>query len=76
MVKKNHRSKDSIWVIMYRKSADMPSMDWSDAVDEALCFGWIDSTRKTLDEGSFAQYFSAVSPIAIGLRSIKQRWKG
>lgn len=36
----------------------MPTVDWSDAVDEALCFGWIDSQRKSIDEEKFMQRFS------------------
>tara|TARA_R110002096_G_scaffold300753_1_gene495495 strand:+ start:24 stop:482 length:459 start_codon:yes stop_codon:yes gene_type:complete len=36
----------------------MASLSWSDAVDEALCFGWIDSTKKTIDEERYMQYFS------------------
>ncbi|MCD6066899.1 MAG: hypothetical protein K0S33_1725 [Bacteroidetes bacterium] len=36
----------------------MPSISWSEAVDEALCFGWIDSTRKSLDDEKFMQFFS------------------
>lgn len=35
-----------------------PSISWSEAVDEALCFGWIDSTKKTIDKERYMQYFS------------------
>lgn len=41
-----------------KKSANASSLSWSEAVDEALCFGWIDSTKKTLDNQSFIQFFS------------------
>lgn len=61
-LKNHHREKQSVWLIMYRKSTGKPSMEWSDAVDEALCFGWIDSTRKTLSPDSFAQYFTRRKP--------------
>lgn len=40
----------------------MPSISWSDAVDEALCFGWIDSVRKTIDEEKFVQFFGKRKP--------------
>jgi uncharacterized protein YdeI (YjbR/CyaY-like superfamily) len=53
----NHAKKRSIWLICYKKKAGKPTISWSDAVDEALCFGWIDSTRKTLDEERFIQFF-------------------
>jgi uncharacterized protein YdeI (YjbR/CyaY-like superfamily) len=40
----------------------IPSLSWSEAVDEALCFGWIDSTKKTIDEERYMQYFSRRKP--------------
>lgn len=57
-LKKNHSKADAVWVIFYKKSSGKPTLSWSDAVDEALCFGWIDSTKKTLDEESSIQFFS------------------
>jgi uncharacterized protein YdeI (YjbR/CyaY-like superfamily) len=62
----NHASETSVWVIFYKTASDMPSMSWSEAVDEALCFGWIDGIRKTLDEDRFIQRFSK--------RKIKTTW--
>lgn len=59
---KNHIDKQSIWVIFYRTSSDKPSLTWSEAVDEALCFGWIDSTRKSIDSESYMQYFTKRKP--------------
>lgn len=53
----NHETADFIWLLYYKKHTNRPSITWSDAVDEALCFGWIDSTRKTLDEERYIQYF-------------------
>ena len=55
---KNHVHKDAVWLIMYKQSTNKPSVTWSDAVDEALCFGWIDSIKKTLDEERTIQFFS------------------
>lgn len=40
----------------------MPSLSWSEAVDEALCFGWIDSTKKTIDKERYRQYFTKRKP--------------
>ncbi len=56
-LEKNHLSNDSIWLIYHKKSTGNSSLTWSEAVDEALCFGWIDSRRKTLSENQFIQYF-------------------
>lgn len=61
-LEKNHQSKQAVWLVYYRKKSNVPSLSWSEAVDEALCFGWIDSTRKTIDDFSFMQFFSKRKP--------------
>lgn len=58
----NHQREESIWVVFYKVSSDVPSLTWSEAVDEALCYGWIDSTKKTIDKESYKQYFSKRKP--------------
>lgn len=62
----NHTRENGIWVIQYNKKSGKPSVSWSDAVDEALCFGWIDSLKKKLDDESSIQYF--------GKRKSKSTW--
>ncbi|MCJ0743131.1 YdeI/OmpD-associated family protein [Pedobacter montanisoli] len=54
----NHFLKKDVWVVFYVKSSEKPSITWSDAVDTALCFGWIDSKRVKIDEESSHQFFS------------------
>ena len=54
----NHQSENSVWLLFYKKKSKIPSLTWSQAVDEALCFGWIDSVKKTVDADSYKQYFS------------------
>lgn len=54
----NHDKKQSIWLIYYKKKSNVSTVSYSDAVDEALCFGWIDSKTKPLDKQSFMQFFS------------------
>lgn len=61
-LEKNHQSKQSVWLVYYTKKSNFPSISWSEAVDEALCFGWIDSTKKTIDDSSFMQLFSKRKP--------------
>jgi len=61
-LEKNHHSKQSVWLIFYTKRSNVPSLSWSEAVDEALCFGWIDSTKKKIDDSSFMQFFSRRKP--------------
>jgi uncharacterized protein YdeI (YjbR/CyaY-like superfamily) len=43
----NHKTSREIWLVYYRKETGKPRISYNDAVDEALCFGWIDSTQKT-----------------------------
>lgn len=57
-LQKNHDKKKSVWLIYYKKESSKPTFPWSDAVDEALCFGWIDSVRKPIDDEKFIQFFS------------------
>lgn len=57
-LEKNHESENAIWLVFYKVSSSKPSLSWSEAVDEALCFGWIDSTKKTIDQESYKQYFT------------------
>lgn len=61
-LEKNHQSKQSVWLVFYTKKSNVPSLSWSEAVDEALCFGWIDSTRKKINDISFMQFFSKRKP--------------
>ena len=61
-LKKNHKSQQSVWLILYKKNSDKPTIGWSGAVDEALCFGWVDSKRKPFDEEKFLQFFSKRKP--------------
>lgn len=55
---KNHLSKQSVWLVLYVKSSEQPSITWSEAVDVALCFGWIDSKKVKIDEETSHQFFS------------------
>ncbi|MCU4177066.1 YdeI/OmpD-associated family protein [Carboxylicivirga sp. N1Y90] len=54
----NHDKKEAVWVIFHKKSSPSHNMSWSESVDEALCFGWIDSVKKSIDSEKFKQYFS------------------
>ena len=61
-LEKNHQSKQSVWLVYFKFSTKVASVSWSEAVDEALCFGWIDSTKKTIDKDRYMQYFSRRKP--------------
>ncbi|HEX6370215.1 MAG TPA: YdeI/OmpD-associated family protein [Longimicrobium sp.] len=58
----HHRTEKEIWLVYPRKHSGKPRIPYNDAVEEALCFGWIDSTQKTLDEDHTAQRYSPRRP--------------
>jgi uncharacterized protein YdeI (YjbR/CyaY-like superfamily) len=58
----HHATRQSVWVVYYKKAANQPSLTWSQAVDEALCFGWIDSQARPIDDEKYQQYFSRRKP--------------
>jgi len=61
----NHNSKQAVWLVYYKKKTNISSVSYNDAVDEALCFGWIDSTRKSLDHETFMQFFCRRKPNSV-----------
>lgn len=54
----NHLSKQAVWLVFHSKSSGKPSISWSEAVDVALCFGWIDSKKIKIDAETSHQFFS------------------
>ena len=61
----NYNKKEAVWLIFYKKTSPNHNLSWSESVDEALCFGWIDSTKKTIDKERYMQYFSRRKPNSI-----------
>lgn len=57
-LEKNHSISDGIWLIFYKKSTGKPVVAYNDAVEEALCFGWIDSKLKKVNEQYYIQSFT------------------
>lgn len=64
----NHATETRVWLIIYRKQSGTPSVYYDDAVNEALCFGWIDSKPNKRDGESYYQFFSRRNP--------KSKWSG
>ena len=54
----HHKTKSEIWLVYHRKVTGKPRIPYNDAVEEALCYGWIDSIQKTVDAERTAQRFS------------------
>src|SRR6184192_2932604 len=61
-LEKHHQTITEQWVGFHRKASGRPSITWPEAVDEALCFGWIDGLRKTMDAGSYKIRFTPRRP--------------
>jgi uncharacterized protein YdeI (YjbR/CyaY-like superfamily) len=61
-LEQNHRTKPEIWLVYYRKASGKPRIPYDEAVEEALCFGWIDSILKPIDDERFAQRFTPRRP--------------
>lgn len=74
-LQENHSSAPFIWLVYYKKQANRSTLTWSEAVDEALCFGWIDSTAKTIDEEKFMQFFTKRKPTSVWSKINKEKVK-
>jgi uncharacterized protein YdeI (YjbR/CyaY-like superfamily) len=57
-LEKNHQSEKAVWLIIYHKSSEVKSVYYAEAVEEALCFGWIDSVKHKRDKESAYQFFA------------------
>src|SRR5687767_10092810 len=65
-LEKNHVRSPGIWLVFYKKSSGKPTVRYDEAVEEALCFGWIDSLMKPVDDEKYRQLFTP--------RNARSRW--
>jgi len=70
---KYHHVKLSVWVVFYKVKTGQRALSWSEAVEEALCFGWIDSKAMPLDEHRYMQFFSRRKPKSVWSRINKEK---
>ncbi|RAW02105.1 YdeI/OmpD-associated family protein [Pseudochryseolinea flava] len=61
-LRKNHKSSESVWLVLHKKKTGIPTITWAEAVNEALCFGWIDGKRLSLPDDKFKQFFCKRKP--------------
>ncbi len=61
----NHGKETELWVGFYKADSGRPSMTWSESVDEAICFGWIDGVTKSIDASSYCKRYSVRQPGSI-----------
>jgi uncharacterized protein YdeI (YjbR/CyaY-like superfamily) len=57
-LKRNHQSSPEIWLVFFKKRTGKPSVSYDEAVEEALCFGWVDSRVRTIDAETYEQKFT------------------
>ena len=62
---RHHRSARELWVGYYKKASGRRSVTWPESVDQALCFGWIDGIRKSIDEISYMNRFTPRTPRSV-----------
>jgi uncharacterized protein YdeI (YjbR/CyaY-like superfamily) len=59
---KHHGSESAVWLVFHKRHTGRPSVGYDDAVEEALCFGWVDSLIKRLDDARYARKFTPRKP--------------
>lgn len=64
-MKKHHDSATELWMHVYKKDSGVPSITYPEALDVALCWGWIDTTRKSYDAQSYVQRYCPRRPKSI-----------
>ena len=75
-LEENYQTETELYVGYYKVSTGKPSMNWSDSVDEALCFGWIDGVRRSIDHESYCNRFTPRNPksnwSAINIKKVEE----
>lgn len=59
---RNHRRKTEIWLISYKKASGKPSLDYESALEEALCYGWVDGQMRSIDAVQYAMRWTPRRP--------------
>ena len=72
-LRKNHATSKEIWLIQYKKSSGKPSLGYVQAVEEAICFGWIDGFERSMDAERYATRFTPRRPKSNWTETNKQR---
>lgn len=74
-LKANYKKSTGVWFVTYKKHTGKPRIEYEDAVEEALSFGWIDSKVRKLDDERSMQWFSPRKPKSVWSRTNKERVK-
>ncbi len=69
----NHRSSNGVFLVYFKKHTGKPSIPYNDAVEEAICFGWIDSIVKRIDDERYMQKFTPRNPKSLWSETNRKR---
>ena len=72
-LEEHHDTTPAIWLVHYKKGSGKPSVAYDEAVEEALCFGWIDSKVQSLDDDRYRQYYTVRKPGSVWSKANKER---
>ena len=67
-LEKNHAKETEVWLVFLKQHTARPNVSYNDAVEEALCFGWIDGVKRSVDEDRYMHRFSP--------RTLDSKWSG
>ncbi len=70
---RNHASEADVWLVFFKKTAPRTNLSYNDAVEEAVCFGWIDGVKRSIDEHRYMHRFSPRRPDSKWSRSNRKR---
>ena len=72
-LEEHHDATPAVWLVYYKKGSGKPSVTYDEAVEEALCFGWIDSKVQSLDDDRYRQYYTVRKPGSVWSKANKER---
>ena len=72
-LRRNHDSRAEVWVVFFKKTAPKSNLSYNDAVEEAVCFGWIDGVKRSVDEHRYMHRFTPRKPDSKWSPSNKER---
>lgn len=72
-LQKNHETASFVWLVYYKVNSGIPTLTYVEAVEEALCFGWIDSKAQAIDDRCYKQYFCKRKPDSVWSRVNKEK---
>ena len=73
-LQKNHASSSGVWLVFFKDHTGVKTLSYQESLDEALCFGWIDSLIKRLDDDRYARKFTPRKPASKWSDINRRRW--